>query len=477
MTNILYWNIQQFSINLINIPGAAGAVPNQGAPGLTDGVAAQQRLGVIMNVINAAAADIISIVEVQTGTNGHSDLATNSGGLQAAAFLLGELRGADPGAQWRMVPPLWLGARNYLDARAETVAVLYRGVTGTVQRYFTGPNQWTGNVSAVPGAGVVAGNYPLNFNTFIDNGAGVPVRNIPAAAGAANRGGQPENQSAARIFFPRPTVKRPRGEAPYRPSRYGGFRPPYMTSFYEEDVAAGTARTLTVFSVHLPPNQNDATAVMGFLGDTPEIINAPAANEIKILCGDFNLDFLTAAGAYSNVYQPVTAAGYQSLLDDTLIPPVNAAQLQAYRGYFGTHIKNTPDENDAQVSRFLWSNGANLSYYPGYQYVSNHVSIDNILVKAPIVLNPRPPLTIMNLVIGSPFVANPILAGFNPPLGVTALLSQFAGPPAVPAPPGVWPQNPSAANFNLPDAHALCGWNNYGRIRGTSDHFPLVTTL
>jgi hypothetical protein len=99
------------------------------------------------------------------------------------------------------------------------------------------------------------------------------------------------------------------------------------------------------------------------------------------------------------------------------------------------------------------------------------------LVKAPIVLNPRPPLTIMNLVIGSPFVANPILAGFNPPLGVTALLSQFAGPPAVPAPPGVWPQNPSAANFNLPDAHALCGWNNYGRIRGTSDHFPLVTTL
>jgi hypothetical protein len=479
MTNILYWNIRQFSIDLIDIPGAAGAIAVPGIAGLTNAQAAQQRLTVILDVIAAAQADIISIVEVQTGSNAAGDLAVNGGGLQAANFLLGQLRGLTPAAEWRMVPPLWLGARNNIGARAETVAVLYRGVTGNVNRYFTGPNKWTGGAGGLSDSGpAAAGNYPANYDTFIDDpGAGVPARNIPAGPGPLYRAGLPENQSAARIEYSRAARV---GNRRARVSIYGGFRPPYMTSFFEQDLVAVTARNLTVFSVHSPPNQVGATTLMRSLAITPEINTAPAAGEIKILCGDFNLDFLDTTGAYAGVYAPVTGLGYQSLLPTGLVPPANAAQRQAYMGYFGTHIKDQPLLAGAQASRFLWSNGATPSYYPGYRYLSNYASIDNILVNAAPAL--APPLTIMNLVTGAPFAAStvgtPALPAIAPPLGANpALAAPILASQIGPPPAAAFPQNPTAAGYGAANATALCEWHNYGRIYSTSDHFALVTTL
>ena len=442
MTNIVYWNIRQFSINLIDSPDA-NFVPN--IAGLTYAAASQQRLAVILAVINAAQADIISIVEVQTGSDNWGDLCSDSGGMQAARTLLNRLRLADAAAQWRLVPPLWLGARGGnapAGVHAETVAVLYRGVTGNVARYFTGPNVWTGgfggvSVNPLPGP-VAPQNYPPPFNTLIDApAAAMPARVIPAA-GPLYRAGQFENQSAARIEFSRAAARA--GGRRARIDIYGGFRPPFMTSFYEVSIIAPLVvqRNLTLFSTHSPPNKTGAKALMRAYAGTPEISDAPGANETKILCGDFNIDFLTAGGAYSGAYAPVIGLGYQSLLPPHPVPPVNPNHRRAYLGYFATHMRDQPRRANAAASRFLWSNGAGaLSYYPGYGYSSTGqtASIDNILV------NPgaAQPLTIMNLVTGSPFAAPvgwPMPPAPNyPPLGATVLAWQFANLPALP----VWP--------------------------------------
>ncbi|MBB4952053.1 hypothetical protein H4S14_000095 [Agrobacterium vitis] len=493
MTNILYWNIRQFTTKLINSSDGS-VVP--GIAGLTYATASQQRLALVQNVIDAAKADIICIVEVSSGNGGASDLGPYGNGPQAAALLLQELRDADPthAAQWRMVPPLWLGSRITPPAGTETVAVLYRGKTGTVGRYFTGPNVWTGGAGGVsknPQTGTFTPqNYPENYNTFIDDPTqGIEERNIPPTS--LYRRGKAENQSAARIFYEATQrVGQKRGRNLYEETGiYGAYRPPYMTSFYEINTATNSERNLTVFSVHAPPQRGAAKAFMQFMADTPEITTAPdvTSAEIKVICGDFNLQFLNANGSYSGVYQPLTGLGYQSLLPTDLDAPADAAALAAFRGYFATHISAVPSlpsplyPPEGAATRFLWSDGYtnSLSYYPGYGYTSaakNTDSIDNILVWSYQAQAPQFPLTVMNLVTGWPFERSTLLpAACEPPLGenedIVASASTFTAPPAP------WPLNPTAANYSAGDGEILCSWPNYGRIYSTSDHFPLVTTL
>jgi hypothetical protein len=493
VTNVLFWNIRNFGIRKINDP-RGGVVPNTG--GLTYPQTSAARRAIIMAAIAAAAPDIIVIVEVGSGST-PGDLATNSGGLQGASRLLADLRALTPAAGWRMVPPLWLGARVFFarPASTETVAVLYRGITGTVNRYFTGPNLWTigaNGLSVAPaamGALPIAGtNYPPQFDAFL-----TPARAIPG--GSLYRPLAPERQSAARITFVRPSNKRPRGGVPYNPSRYGGFRPPYMTSFYEFDTGPMTGRTLTLFAIHSPPRTGPARSMMNDFRATPEIGNAPNAQEIKIMCGDFNLNFLNVAGAYANRYQPLTNGplAYQSLLPTNVVPPGNPAQLQAFRGYFATHTSAVPFTGPANArvpptaaTQFLWSNPAAAppppppapgdSYYPGYGYTSaadDTDSIDNILVW-PVVAQPGPnQLTVMNLVAGSPFVAQAVVPTPGVPLGAQAFPAVFGNP----APPAGWAPNPIAPNYAAPLALQLYGWPNYGRIYSTSDHFGLLAAI
>jgi hypothetical protein len=481
MTNILFWNIRQFGIKKINDTRGGGPA---NAGGLTYPQVSADRRAIILAEIAATTADIIAIVEVGTG-NTAGDLATNTGGVQGSQALLNLLRAANGAAGWRMVPPLWMGSRAYRSVGGlETVAVLYRGVTGNVTRYFTGPNFWSGGaggISTDPAAGVGApANYPPQFNGFL-RPPGTAVRQIPI--GSLYRPSTAfvpslETQSAARIKYVRPSTKRPRGGVPYAPSRYGGFRPPYMTSFYEVNALTGATRTLTLFSIHAPPRRGDAATLMRTYSQTPEIANAPAGGEIKILAGDFNLNFLNANGNYTNAYAPVTALGYQSLLPTAAVPPVTAGGIEQFRGNFATHLRSVPTRplpQPAADTLFLWTDPAipvTDSYYPAYGCTSagdNTDSLDNILV--------RPAagyaLTIMNLVTGSPFqVAVP---ANNAPLGAVALASQFTNPLPLPANP--WPQAPAADDFFAADAVQLSSWPNYGRIYSTSDHFGLTTVI
>lgn len=496
MTNLLYWNIRNFAIRKINDP-RGGVAPNTG--GLTYAVASLDRRAIIMAEIAATTADIIAIVEVGTG-NTAGDLATNSGGLQGAQRLLNLLRAANAAAEWRMVPPLWLGSRTMRTVGGlETVAVLYRGVTvnalaGNVTRYFTGPNYWSGGAGGVStnppvGGGGVPANYPPALNLFLAP-PGTVARAIPV--GSPYRPSTAlvqswETQSAARIYYVRPSVKRPRGGVPYNPSMYGGFRPPYMTSFYEVNALTGATRTLTLFSIHAPPGTRDARTLMNFFAQTNEISSAPLGGEIKILAGDFNLNFLDAAGDYDDAYQPVEALGYESLLNTGAVPPVGAGPIEQFRGNFATHLSAVPTQplpQPAADTLFLWSDpgppAAASSYYPAYGGTSadkDTDSIDNILVRpAPLVAYP---LTIMNLVTGSPFLV--AVPPNNAPQGNVVLATNFTNPPPPqpfpPPPPPYWPLNPTARDFNAGDALQLTSWPNYGRVYSTSDHFGLTTTI
>ena len=152
--------------------------------------------------------------------------------------------------------------------------------------------------------------------------------------------------------------------------------------------------------------------------------------------------------------------------------PANLAQ---YRGYFSTHIRGK--HNDAD-SLFLWSNGlAHPSYYPGYGYVGSDfsavpvTSIDNVLVW-PFAGAPHDyQTTVMNLVTGTPLTGTGAPAD-NPPRGVIAMT------PTLSAAPIGWPFAPVSGDYpGIGVARRMTGWDNYGRLRNTSDHFGIFMTV
>ena len=499
MTNIVYWNIENFGINKFNDPSRKRPRYGQGRyGGNSPAVASAQKRNLLAAILNSTQPDIIVVVEVSTGAGGGGDLVTNSGGLNGASYILDLLRAhaPDPNClEWRLVPPLKVGAGGL----TESVAVFYRGISGVVgtatevRRYFTGPDIWTAaNVSVAAG---VAAAYPgvvigaPNIQEFLDP-PGTVARAIPA--GTQYNGTLAESTVAARIHF---TADPGAAIAPPVAGgfiNYNGLRQPYMVTFAEEDNTGAITRNLSIIAVHSPPNFVGATNFMNVLlagaadvADPPDIINH---NEVKIVCGDFNLNAITALGARTTAYNSlVNNLNYTALLYPPAVMP-GGINIESYQGYLATHIK--PPRSNAQRtknSRFLWSDntlGAPVpSEYPGYRYigsdrVNNFFSIDNILVQpAP----GAPQFTIMNPVVGTPFN----LVGGLPvgvPTGVRVLAQRFNNLPLAPAiPPAgplpiAWPQAP-APNYAAGLARSLNGWSNYGYLRSTSDHLALFADI
>ncbi len=486
MSKIVYWNIQQFSIKKIN--SVSNALTNAG---ITESVAAQNRAQLLTDILNTAAPDIIVIVEVASSSAGGGDLAPPTGGLNGVSRILDDLRAVNP--QWRMVPPLKLTQ----EKNTETVAVFFLGVSGAggaqVTRYFTGPNTWTnganGSSSNAPAA--VASNYiGAPYDTFLTP-PGMLARPIPLAA--QYRGGLVESQSAARIqFLEVPSNKRRSNRNLVGPRNvYWGSttRVPFMTTFYEV-FANGNTRNLTIFSVHTTPGTPAKTFVNNQLPTAVDVATAPINNEIKVICGDFNLNALAADGNSANAYARLTTAPilYTPLINPPALMP-GGTNLPAYQGYYATHIRTAPD-GAPENTLFMWSEGSNAmqgttSPYPGYGYVGaseqypNFFSIDNILLwaGANIVLPPND-FTIINPVVGSPFdYVNPT-AG-NAPSGTLQFQHQLTALPQNLGVPIAWPQNPAPFFHDAPAnfAAALVNWPNYGYIRSTSDHLPLYAVI
>jgi hypothetical protein len=220
----------------------------------------------------------------------------------------------------------------------------------------------------------------------------------------------------------------------------------------------------------------DQQVFVTYLRMTYEICSALGANETRVVCGDFNLNLLDAAGNDAQQYAPLTAApfNYSVLLRPAGGPPVG---LEAYKGYFTTHIRPAPRlKRRTAASKFLWSDGLTPSAYPGYRYsgsnaVANLYSIDNILVRpAPVAATD---ITVMNLVTGTPIDAVAFPPG-NPPIGTVPLVDCMMNLPAGAA----WPQAPDGDDYpGAGRVNQLCGWRSYTRIYSISDHFALYAAL
>ncbi|MBC7973534.1 MAG: hypothetical protein H7138_01010 [Myxococcales bacterium] len=477
MTRMLFWNVEHFNqARFYSI-----SANNDVAAGMTQAQSAAQRVALLQRVIVAANPDVIVIVEVTVGKHLASRLAQN---ITAPLQLLDWLRNAAPlpvqSPTWRLVPPLALaGTPN--NAGLESVGVFYRGQTGTVDRFFTGPNVWPGGVNgepALPGAAVPAAygvNTRMGQNVDLNTLLVPPLtaaRTIPAGALHNGNGLIAENTVAARwrlrtmvLGAPGPNVN------------FGVARPPLMVTLTER-TGVGALRNLTVFGVHARATGPGALGYITTLSTTYEVASDLGADETRMIGGDFNANLLQNDGRVTTAYNPLTnhQGGYRLLLQPTAPPPLAPAELAAWKGYFGTHINPVDDPplvNNARTSRFLWSDGVTgPSYYPAYRYQSNlYYSIDNVLVR-PFDDTRNYQTSILNTVLSAPLDAlQPVPAGApQGTLAIGAEIATIAGAAA-------WPQAPLAARFVNANANLLIAWPRYGHIVSTSDHFALFTDV
>lgn len=462
MTRILFWNIENFSKNKISHESLETTA---GHGGLSDWEASRQRLEVIASVVLDTAPDVFVIVEVCTGDTGVArSLITDTGGARGCRELLDHLRTFQ--ADWRLVPPIIVGTGGL----AESVAVFYRGATATGgTRYFTGPDRWLGATTggALAGAAVA---YVAPWDVALQP-AGVAVRNIPAAS--AYNAGLAETQAAARIVLP---------IFPPPPNPFSGMlRKPYLCTFFETGGGAAD-RNISLVAIHAPPDYGApaylAAAAAGLAAD------APAAGETRVVAGDFNVNLLTAAGAWANPY--AAFAGYTPLLSMPAGFPgvAGGPTLDSYLAYATTHIK--PKKIFGQQCAAFMTSAGEPSAYPGLRYfgaaMGGLYSIDNLLVTpAPAVLaNCR--TTVVNVVTGVPYVVPaaavaPDLTGTVPNVAPGARTA----PSYFNTRPGGFPWgnvvNGTAPNFDLATSNELRSWANYGRLRSVSDHFAICADV
>ena len=374
-----------------------------------------------------------------------------------------------------MVPPLWL--------KKETIAVLYRGKTGTRKRYFTGPNVWTGGPKGrtlLPEIDTNKGPYgkvtkqgygEIDFNAMLVPPNTCP-RTIPAGAQHNGAGDVFENIVAGRT-----ELRLDQNGAPGQEAQFDSTATtPFLATFTETDDNGAILRDITIFAVHLPINENAKVNFIDMLSRTYEILSPPGTRETRLVGGDFNIPLLDPSGRQTDVYKPLTDKGYELLLTASGEPPPG---VDAYRGYFATHVIKGPVEDPGKwcESKLLWSTETDPAYYPGYQYIGSQQSassLDNILVKPKQQAESHDyKTTIMNLVVGTPFNKVDSPPG-NPPTGTVSMDAAIGDPPCQWRP---WPKAPTAPVYSEPAARDLFSWRNYGKIYGTSDHFAFYADV
>jgi hypothetical protein len=456
MTRILYWNIENFSVNKFwdgNIL-AGGPFTPESTNRLTYFRSAVTNLLPPGAAANARMPEIIVIVELETGYTNRGYMVTGNGPL-AARELVREVRNLTGNPNWFLVPPLYSGTR-------EGVVVLYDGTN----LFFTGPNFWSGaagpSVSLAPPLPLPT--YPVPWNPFIG------TRQIPHLA--QYNPNLWENQLAAKV-----SGYTSNGDAVLDLPDRGGIPPfghvmdgnldprtPYMTTFYRQD----TNENITIFSIHAPANAFFARAYMTSLVCTREIATPSALNERKVVLGDFNFNLFTNGGNAPRRYQYFNLIGYGIGVAPVLAPPV--PQPNGYSGFFATHL--------AKVGNAIsWSDIHTQRIYPGYGYLSERNScIDNVFSQGVAPAN----TTILNPIVGSPYGVLP--PGVAPPPWLTANMQGHYGMNRLcpcfnlPNPPPAW----IAPNYGVNPAQirqVFRGWANFRTVRSTSDHLPIIADV
>jgi len=454
MTRILYWNIQQFGINKINNPSRK----RQLGSSVNSMAASIDRRALIMSTIAANLPDIIVVVETSTGAGAEGTL-ISAGGQTGALDLLVRIRGAH-GPNWMLVPPLILGQGGV----KEGISVYYNSAVLN----FTGPFGWQGGANPSAATGVIGianmVEYPAPWYIGAGNANNVlPAGNTPGTAGIINPF-MPMSKLAGQWLFHDNAL-------PPNQLQFPGIgnRPPFLTTFWDPV----NNRNIKLLSYHAPPDFGPAANGTNALSNIQEMTTDLGAQDVGVIVGDFNVDIFNAlfSGiAYNNLTNPAVG-GYTRQINPT-------GNFFPDKSYVCTHIKTS---NQAKP----WTaNG-----YPGYEYIGSNTnfpgydSIDNILTRYGAAAGgPAANMTIINRVSGSPYNRVMPTPGGSPaghyvyPTDMQPIIGgALAGlPVALPLPPN----GPGGNGGYLPGTVGALkrfkGWDNYGKIRSTSDHLPLI---
>jgi hypothetical protein len=456
MTRILYWNINNFCRNKI-------ADPND------NGESADRQTHIVNQVFLPNLPDIFIVVEVyfRRAYEMHAGVPVSEASRGGVIGLLDAIRAATNN-NWMVVPALWSGKAGYCEA----VAVFYnqnavqfdgpyvfgpdyRTVLGNAEPLDRGcPYANTARPAWAPGTWK---NGPLFYPNSWRNPPGGGGSCLPARASAIpgvnedKLAGQYEFYDAfgGQIHFPREEQ-----------------RSPYLTYFID---AAG--RRLKIFAVHTSPKYAaQGLAQLQHIQELP-----PAANEVSVVVGDFNVDPFDNRAAYNGL----TNNGFQLHFDS-----IQGGGIQLNRRpYCLTHYLPT---NHATPFGTLGGVAAGPTHdvYPRLGYMGSMGgnrftvpvtagALDNVLTQyggGAAVPPANSNKTIVNSVVGTPYNAVPgmvpaTLADLVGGLGFASSLNA-----AVPTPNG---QN---STLGLAGFHQMVfqAWNNFGRIRSTSDHLALL---
>lgn len=445
MTRVLYWNVENFALNKIQAPPSRKRVRG-GALSLAD--ASADRLDYMFYHIQDANPEIFVLVELETSYGGvgtqRGQLVSNNDGRSGAYALLQELRLVAP--DWMLVPPIITGPN-------ESVAVYYR----STNLIFTGPNVWPGGAGGTSSRIPPRGDYPVDgvFDQMLPN----PARLVPPAA--LQNQGFSERRCAARVDF--------LDTAPLHPAKnYGIQRAPYMVSFYN----TALLQNITLFAIHSPATNHQARTYLQDLATVQEIVAANAANEIRVIVGDFNHNLLRNDLTPAQSYQHGALNTYG--LGITANPAAPMAPVNGYSMAYGTHLKK-------RTKAGCWQSNAADAFYPGYGYFSKkNYAIDNILtrygagVAAPVPTN----FTIFNGVVGAPYntVVPPVPAiPGPPPFGTIAFANDLQA--NIPGFNQGIPLPLNGPPFVINLKTIFRSWVNFTHIRSTSDHLALAMDI
>ena len=479
MTRILYWNIQKFSVNKFWEETLKRDI--HGSPILSQ--KSRDRWNYFRYAFDnyggmpARTPEIIVIVELQTGPVARGTL-VSARGPEATQNLVAEVRNWTGNANWMTVPPLC--TKSYSK---EGVIVLY----DSTNLIFTGPDIWPGGDGPAqqapfgphpaPAPFAPASPYPAEWDPYIRTGA----LNRPIPHGSLYNANLWENQMAAKVANFTSSGGAGLDPAPGGIPAAGtvmdgnlGPRTPYMTTFFRP----ATNENITLFAVHSPASGN-ARNYMYALACTAEIANQPvnAFNERKVVVGDFNYNLFEKTDDHAeypttmrNGYGYFMQRGYSiGIHQPGYLPPPSPAPPPppnpplGYYDYFGTQLM--PEDNGLN-----WSIKGFPLYYPGYGYMRNMnvKCIDNIFATGPNFQN----ITVLNPVVGSPYNVLPVggaPAWLTPGMRGHFLINSLC-PCYNPPNPPQWQAPPFAAGMH----QVFRDWQNFGRIRSTSDHLPIM---
>jgi len=436
MTRIMYWNVQTFSLNKID-----STVAPEAGDFADDGTMGTDRLNFLMLTLQPlnGAIDLFVLVEQRPGTQNNAAGNVINGPAGRAARRLRRQIQNQMGAAWRLVPPIVSGA----GGRREAVSVYYN----SNNLRFLGPLNgmaWAANWRRGLPNRPIPGGYPIN--------AGLNERTL---------GGKSTFQSRHADLL---------GNIPGNPLNFpaAGYRAPFLTYFGDFN---NPNRLIKLMAYHSSPNDGGIlTADLGTaelanvweMSDQP-VIGGAGVTEIDVIVGDFNVQARDAnfinAGPFADLVAGMGAPNplatpYQPLIR---IPVgLNPADLT----YFSTHYK--------QLKNSHIENGQfPLGDYPGFGYMDSfNGAIDNAFVRVRNGGLPAANTTIFNRVPATPYHPSPHIPA--PPVGH---YQSFTGMSRV-------LDAIFADLFNDPDEFSADEdfwlWDNYGKIRSTSDHVPLI---